>query len=410
MTRKPIRVAAAFCVAISLGAPLASPVGAQDNQQPVKIGVLTDMAGMYKDIMGPGSVLAAQMAVEDYGGKVLGRPVEIVSGDHQTKPDVGAAIARNWFDNNGIGVVVDVAQSAVALSVQEVARSRNMIVMHGVTGSPSITQEACIPTGFSWSLNAYAISAPLPKSLIEKGLDTFFFLAADYSFGKAMQDAATDAIKAAGGKVVGAVRFPQNNPDFSSFILQAMASKAKVLWLISAAEDTTTALKQAKEFGVVQGGQQIVVPLTYITNVHALGIEAVQGLTFATPFYWNRTPETRAWAMRFFARHQKMPTMDQAAVYSATLHYLKSVAAAQSTDGLKVADQIRKLPVDDFYVHNGSVRKDGWLMHPFYVASIKKPADVKEPWDYYNLLQTIPAEEAAQPLSQSRCPLVTQSN
>jgi branched-chain amino acid transport system substrate-binding protein len=350
------------------------------------------------------------MAIEDFGGKVLGRPIEVVSGDHQTKPDVGAAIARNWFDNNGIGVVVDVAQSAVALAVQEVARSRNMIVMHGVTGTPAITQEACTPTTFSWSLNAYAISAPLPRPLIEKGLDTFFFLAADYSFGKAMQDAATDAIKAAGGKVLGSVRFPQNNPDFSSFILQAMASKAKVLWLISAAEDTTNALKQAKEFGVVQSGLQIVVPLTYITNVHALGVEAVQGLTFATPFYWNRTPETRAWSTRFFERHGKMPTMDQAAVYSAMLHYLKAVAAANSTDGPKVADEIRNLPVNDFYVHNGSVRRDGWLVHDFYLATIKAPNEVKEPWDYYNILQTIPASVAAQPLSQSRCPLVTQSN
>jgi branched-chain amino acid transport system substrate-binding protein len=410
MTRKLVRLSTAFCMALLAGGSLAAPALAQDNQQPVKIGVLTDMAGMYKDIMGPGSVLAAQMAVEDFGGKVLGRPIEVISGDHQTKPDVGAAIARNWFDNNGVGVVVDVAQSAVALAVQEVARSRNMIVMHGVTGTPAITQEACTPTTFSWSLNAYAISAPLPRPLVEKGLDTFFFLAADYSFGKAMQDAAADAITAAGGKVLGSVRFPQNNPDFSSFILQAMASKAKVLWLISAAEDTTNALKQAKEFGVVQSGQQIVVPLTYITNVHALGIEAVQGLTFATPFYWNRTLETRAWSMRFFERHKKMPTMDQAAVYSATLHYLKAVAAAKSTDGPKVADQIRKLPVDDFYVHNGSVRKDGWLMHDFYLATIKKPNEVKEPWDYYNILQTIPADVAAQPLSQSRCPLVAQSN
>jgi branched-chain amino acid transport system substrate-binding protein len=407
MTRMPIRFLTACCLSLLIGGS-AAPALAADSQQPVKIGVLTDMAGMYKDIMGPGSVLAAQMAVEDFGGKLLGRPIEVISGDHQTKPDVGAAIARNWFDNNG--VVVDVAQSAVALAVQEVARSRNMIVMHGVTGTPAITQEACTPTTFSWSLNAYAISAPLPRPLVEKGLDTFFFLAADYSFGKAMQDAAADAITAAGGKVLGSVRFPQNNPDFSSFILQAMASKAKVLWLISAAEDTTNALKQAKEFGVVQSGQQIVVPLTYITNVHALGIEAVQGLTFATPFYWNRTPETRAWSMRFFERHKKMPTMDQAAVYSATLHYLKAVAAAKSTDGPKVAEQIRNLPVDDFYVHNGSVRKDGWLMHDFYLATIKKPNEVKEPWDYYNILQTIPADVAAQPLSQSRCPRVTQSN
>src|SRR6202790_2833287 len=332
-----------------MGGPLAPPSLADENQQPVKIGVLTDMAGMYKDIMGPGSLLAAQMAVEDFGGKVLGRPIQIVSGDHQAKADIGAAIARNWFDNQDVGVIVDIAQSAIALAVQDIARTRKKIIMHGVTGTPAITQEACTSTTFSWSLNAYAISAPLRSPLIKAGLDTFFFLAADYSFGKAMQDAATNAINAAGGKIVGSVRFPQNNPDFSSFILQATASKAKVLWLISAAEDTPNALKQAKEFGVGHSGQQIVVPLTYITNVHALGIDSVQGLTFATPFYWNRTPETRAFAARFFERHKKMPTMDQAAVYSATFHYLKAVAAAKSTDGLKVSDEIRDLLGNDLY-------------------------------------------------------------
>jgi branched-chain amino acid transport system substrate-binding protein len=409
MSKRPIRFSTAFCMWLLIGGPMLAPSLAEDVKQPVKIGVLTDMAGMYKDIMGPGSVLAAQMAVEDFGGRVLDRPVEVVVGDHQAKADIGVAIARNWFDNQGVDVIVDVAQSAIALAVQELARSRHKIIIHGVTGTPAITEEACTPTTFSWSLNAYAISAPLPRPLIESGLDTYFFLSADYSFGKAMEDAATKAIKAAGGKVLGSVRFPQNNSDFSSFILQATASKAKVLWLISAAGDTTTALKQAKEFGVVQGGQRIVVPLTYITNVHALGIDAVQGLTFATPFYWNRTSESRAWSERFFKRNNAMPTMDQAAVYSATLHYLKAVAAANSLDGLKVSDEIRKLPVNDFYVHNGSVRKDGWLMHDFYLASIKKPSDVKEPWDYYDILKTIPAEEAAQPLSESRCPLVTQS-
>lgn len=409
MPKRPIRFSTAFCMWLLIGGPMLAPSLAEDLKRPVKIGVLTDMAGMYKDIMGPGSLLAAQMAVEDFGGRVLDRPIEVVVGDHQAKADIGVAIARNWFDNQGVDVIVDVAQSAVALAVQELARSRHKIIIHGVTGTPAITEEACTPTTFSWSLNAYAISAPLPRPLIESGLDTYFFLSADYSFGKAMEDAATKAIKAAGGKVLGSVRFPQNNPDFSSFILQATASKAKVLWLISAAGDTTTALKQAKEFGVVQGGQHIVVPLTYITNVHALGIDVVQGLTFATPFYWNRTSESRAWSERFFKRHDAMPTMDQAAVYSATLHYLKAVAASNSLDGLKVSDEIRKLPVNDFYVHNGSVRKDGWLMHDFYIASIKKPGDVKEPWDYYDILKTIPAEEAAQPLSESRCPLVTQS-
>lgn len=399
----------ATVAALSLAVSLVTPLRAQNAQVPVRVGVLTDMSGMYRDIMGPGSVLAAQMAVKDFGGSVLGRPIEVVSGDHQAKADIGAGIARNWFDNDGADVIVDVAQSAVALAVQELARSHNKIVIHGVTGTPAITEEACTTTAFSWSLNAYAISAPLAKPLIEKGLDSFFFLSADYSFGKAMEDAATTAVKAAGGQVVGSVRFPQNNPDFSSFILQAQSSKAKVVWLISAAQDTTNALKQAREFGVAQGGQSIVVPLTYITNVHALGIENVQGLTFVTPFYWNRTPETRAWAERFFKVHHAMPTMDQAAVYSGTLHWLKSVAAAKTIDGRKVAEQMRKLPVDDMYVHGGSVRADGWLMHPFYVATIRKPNEVKEPWDYYRIEKTIPAEEAAMPLSHSSCPLVAQS-
>ncbi|SEE47575.1 ABC transporter substrate-binding protein [Bradyrhizobium erythrophlei] len=402
------RTITGVAIALLVGSAMLTPVQAEDVQ-PVRIGVLTDMSGMYRDIMGPGSVLATRMAVEDFGGKVLDRPIEVISGDHQAKADVGAAIARNWFDNGGADVIVDVAQSAVALAVQELARTRNKIVIHGVTGSPAITQQACAATAFSWSLNAYAISAPLPKPLIERGLDTFFFLSADYSFGKAMEDAAAGAIKAAGGKVLGSVRFPQNNPDFSSFLLQAVASKAKVIWLISAAEDTTNALKQAKEFGIAEGGQHIVVPLTYITNVHALGIANVQGLTFATPFYWDRTDKTRAWSERFFRQHHAMPTMDQAAVYSGTLHYLLAVAAARTLDGMKVADEIRKLPVNDMYVENGFVRADGWLMHPFYMASIKAPSEVKKPWDYYTIEKVIPASEAAQPLSESQCPLVAQS-
>jgi branched-chain amino acid transport system substrate-binding protein len=396
----------ALWFAITAGLLLGRPGLAADAGRPIRIGVLTDMAGMYHDIMGPGSVLAAQLAVADFGGSVLGRPVEVLFADHKAKADVGALVARDWFDNQDVDIIVDIAQSAVALAVQEVARSRNKILMHGVTGTPAITQEACAPTTFSWSLNAYAISAPLPRPLVQAGLDTFFFLSADYAFGTAMQDAATRAIEAAGGKVVGEVRFPQNNPDFSSFLLQAIASKAKVIWLISAAGDTTTALKQAKEFGISQGGQTLVVPLTYISNVHALGIEAVQGMTFATPFYWNRTPATRAWASRMFERLKIMPSMDHAAVYSATLHYLRAVAAANSNDPTIVSDYIRKLPVNDFYVENGTVRKDGWLMHDFYLARTKSPPEIKEPWDYYAILKTIPAEEAAQPLSESRCPLV----
>jgi branched-chain amino acid transport system substrate-binding protein len=396
-------------IALAASLLMAAPSLAEGNKPSVKVGVLTDMAGMYHDIMGPGSVLAAQLAVQDFGGSVLGRPIEVMSADHMAKADVGVTVARDWFDNQGVDVIVDIAQSAVALGVQELARARNKIVMHGVTGTPAITQEACTPTTFSWSLNAYAVSAPLPRPLVQSGLDSYFFLSADYAFGAAMQDAATRAIEAAGGKVLGSVRFPQNNPDFGSFLMQAMTSQAKVIWIISAAGDTTTALKQAKEFGISQNGQTLVVPLTYISNVHALGIGSVQGLTFATPFYWNRTPAARAWAKRMFDSLKMMPSMDHAAVYSATLHYLRAVAAAGTTDPQEVADQIRKLPVNDFYVENGVVRKDGWLMHDFYLARTKKPEEVKEPWDYYTILRTIPAEEAAQPLSESRCPLVKEN-
>ena len=406
MTRKPIRLSSAFCLWFLIGGPLAGPSLADEIPQPVKIGVLTDMAGMYKDIMGPGSVLAAQMAVDDFGGKVLGRPIEIVSGDHQTKPDVGAAIARNWFDNNGIGVVVDVAQSAVALAVQEVARSRSMIVMHGVTGTPAITQEACTPTTFSWSLNAYAISAPLPRPLIEKGLDTFFFLAADYSFGKAMQDAATDAIKAAGGKVVGSVRFPQNNPDFSSFILQAIASKAKVLWLISAAEDTTNALKQASEFDITQGGQKMIALLQEITDTHALGVKATQGLILTDAFYWDMNDETRAFSKRFLEKVGHMPTMIQAGLYSATMHYLKAIEAIGTDEAPKVMEQMRATPVNDFFARNGKIRIDGRMVHDMYLFEVKKPEESKGEWDLYKLIATVPGDEAFRPLDKGGCPLV----
>ncbi len=383
--------------------------GVAQDKGPVKIGVLTDMSGMFSDIMGPGSVLAAHMAVEDFGGKVLGRPIEIVTRDHQANPDIGAAIAREWFDRQNVQVIVDIAQSAVALAVQQIARERGKIVMHGVTGTPAITQQDCAPTAFSWSLNAHAINAPLPGPLIQQKLSTFFFITVDYALGKAMQDEATRAINAAGGKVLGSVRFPQNNADFSSYLLQAQASKAKVVWLITAAHDTTNALKQAQEFGIQRGGQHIVVPLVYITNVHALGLKDTAGLTFITPFYWNRNAETRAWSERFFKQHDAMPTMDQAAVYSATLHFLRAVAAAKSLDSMAVAKEIRVLPVHDFYVPNGQVRADGWLMHDFYLARVKNAAEVTEPWDYYQILQTIPAQAAAQPLAESLCPLVKHS-
>lgn len=385
--------------------PLAA-VGQVSASDPVKVGVLTDMSGMYRDIMGPGSVVAARLAIADFGGQMLGRPIELISADHQAKPDLGSDIARQWYDTEHVTAIVDVAQSAVALAVQEVARERKKIAMYGVVGSPAITQEACAATTFSWSLNAYALNAPLPPLLIKQGLDSFYFITVDYSFGKSMQDEATRSIKAANGKVVGGLLFPQHNADFSSFLLQAKASGAKVIYLISAAEDTTTALKQAREFHIASSSQRIVTPLTYITNVHALGLEEAKNSTFLTPFYWDRTPETRAFSARFEKERGAMPTMDHAAVYSATLHYLQAVKAAGTTDSATVAKFMHSMPVHDFYVPNGSVREDGWLMHDFYLAQVKSPEQSRYPWDYYTILKTIPAAEAALPLSESKCPLV----
>ncbi len=395
-------------VAATLLTPLAA-AGQTQAGDPVKLGVLTDMSGMYRDIMGPGSIVAARLAIEDFGGQALGRPIELISADHQAKPDIGSGIARQWYDTEHVTAIVDVAQSAVALGVQEVARERHKIAMYGVVGSPAITQAACAYTTFSWSLNAYALNAPLPPVLIKQGLDSFYFITVDYSFGQSMQDEATRAIKAAGGRIVGGVLFPQHNADFSSFLLQAKASGAKVIYLISAAEDTTTALKQAREFGIAGSDQRIVTPLTYISNVHALGLDEVQGSTFLTPFYWDRTPETRAFAARFAKERQAMPTMDHAAVYSATLHYLRAVQAAGTTDAVAVAKAMHAMPVHDFYVPDGTVREDGWLMHDFYLAQVKSPGQSRFPWDYYTILGTIPAADTASPLSESKCPLVKHS-
>jgi len=394
--------------AATLLTPLAA-TGQTPASDPVKIGVLTDMSGMYRDIMGPGSIVAAKLAIADFGGQVLGRPIDLISADHQAKPDIGSGIARQWYDTEHVTAIVDVAQSAVALAVQEVARERQKIAMYGVVGSPAITQEACAPTTFSWSLNAYAINAPLPPVLIKQGLDSFYFITVDYSFGQSMQNEARRAIKAAGGKIVGSVLFPQHNADFSSFLLQAKASGAKVIYLISAAEDTTTALKQASEFNIAGNDQRIVTPLTYISNVHALGLNEVKNSIFLTPFYWDRTAETRAFSARFEKERGAMPTMDHAAVYSATLHYLQAVQAAGTTDGATVARFMHSMPVHDFYAPNGMVREDGWLMHDFYLAQVKSPEQSRYPWDYYAILKTIPAADAASPLSESKCPLVKHS-
>src|SRR6185437_3810681 len=388
-----------------LAAPLPAAV-AQISDGVVKIGVLNDQSGLYADLGGPGSVIAAQMAVEDFGGTVLGKPIEIVSADHQNKADIGASIARQWFDADKVDMAIDFDNSAVALAVEQLAKERNRIAIATAVGTTDFTGKACSPTGISWTYDSYALTTSLARAVMKKGLDTWFFLTVDYAFGHSLEADTTRAVLASGGKIVGSVRHPLNTADFSSYLLQAKASGAKVVALANGGGDMINATKQANEFGLPQGGQTVVSLLIFITDVHSLGLQAAQGLTFVTAFYWDRDDETRAWSKRFFARHQAMPTMPQASVYSAIQHYLKAIAAAGTDETTAVMKKMRELPVNDFYARNGHIRIDGRLMHDMYLAQVKSPAESKGPWDYYKILGTVPAEQAFRSLEEGGCPLV----
>ena len=376
------------------------------NAAPVRIGVLNDQSGPYAEIQGMGTVIATRMAVEEFGGSVLGRPIEILVGDHLLKPDVGSLIVRRWIDEQDVRVVVEVANAAVALAVQEIVRQKNRIAIYSSLGTTEINQKACSRNGLGWLYDPHVLSAGTAQVLVKQGYDTWFFVEADYSFGRSMEEEATKAILASGGRVLGSIRFPQNTPDFSAYLLQAAASGSKVVSIISGGADTVNALKQASEFGLRSGGRVFTVPLVFLTDVKAMGLETAQGLQFVTAFYWDRTPETRAWSRRFLARHGAMPTMSQASMYSGVLHYLKAVAAAGTVDTDPVLAAMRSLPVNDMYAQNGWIRADSRLMHDFYLVKIKSPAESKEMWDYYDILQTIPAERAYSSLAESVCPLV----
>lgn len=393
-------------LAVATGAVGASTVSARAAASPLRIGVLNDQSGDYADIEGKGSVVAARMAVEDFGGSVLGRPIEILTGDHQNKPDVGSTIVRKWFDVEGVEMVAEVGHSAVALAVQEIAREKNKLVIYGAVGTTEITQRACSPNGIAWLYDARALASGPPHALVKQGLDTWFFLTVNFNFGHATQAEVTKAVNASGGKVVGSALFPQFTADFSSYLLQAQASKAKVISFIASGSDNINGLKQAREFGLMDSGIAITVPLLWITDVRSMGLELAQGLTFIETFYWDRNDETRAWSKRFFDRHGAMPTGTQASAYSGIFQYLKAVAAAGSSETRPVIDKLRSMPLNDVFVKNGWIRDDMRLMHDFYLAQVKKPAESKGPWDYYNLLQTIPPEVAFAPLSESLCPLV----
>jgi branched-chain amino acid transport system substrate-binding protein len=376
-------------------------------QQPVRIGVMTDLNGMVADISGPGSVVAAKLAVEDFGPTVLGRPIEVIAGDHQNKPDVGASMARQWFDRDGVGAILDLPNSSVALAVETIAKERQKIIITSAGLSVDITGKNCMPTAFQWASDTYALAHGVGDAVVKAGGKTWFFLTADYVFGKNLAADATDAVTKAGGSVLGQVLHPFDAPDFSTYLLAAKASGAQVVGLANGAGDTVNSIKQAHEFGIDAGGQRIAALLLYVTDVNAIGLDTAKGIYLVNSFYWDMDDATRAFAKRFAARHQgRMPTFTQAAVYSGVLHYLRAIQAAGTDDGPAVAAKMKELPVEDFYTHGAKVRADGRVMRDHYLFQVKSPAESKAQWDYFKLLATIPGAQAVRPVADNPCPLL----
>ena len=376
----------------------------------VKIGLIEDMSSIYADITGVGAVTAAKMAVEDFGGKVLGKPIEVVSADHQNKADIASATARDWFDNQHVDALMDVAASATALAAIEVAKSKNKIVVLNGPGAARITNEACTPVSVHYTYDNYALSHGTGAAMVKEGYDTWFFITADYAFGRDLEQNTAAVVKTSGGQVLGSVRVPINTSDFSSALLQAQSSKAKVIGLANAGADTTNAIKQAAEFGIVRGGQKLAGLLVFINDVNTLGLKTAQGMLLTNAFYWDRNDESRAWAQRYFQRMNRMPNMTQAGIYSATMHYLKAVEAAGTDETQAVMDKMRATPINDFFAKDGRIRADGRMVHDMYLYEVKKPEESKGAWDYYKLVATIPAEQAFLPLAESKCPLVKKAD
>ncbi|WP_439499555.1 ABC transporter substrate-binding protein [Bosea sp. (in: a-proteobacteria)] len=391
--------------ATGLGALMASPALAQ--QISVKAGVLNDRSGLYADLAGEGSVIAARMAVEDFKAADKGIKVEIISADHQNKPDVGSTIARQWYDQDGVDLILDVPTSSVALAVSQITKEKNKVHINSGAASSDLTGKACNANTIHWTYDTYALAQGTGGAMVKAGGDTWFFLTADYAFGHALERDTAAIVTKNGGKVLGAVRTPFPGTDFSSFLLQAQASKAKVIGLANAGGDTINSIKQAGEFGITAGGQKLAGLLVFASDVHALGLQTAQGLVLTEAFYWDTNDGTRAWSERFAKQNGgKKPTMVQAGVYSGLLHYLKAVEAAKSKDPAAVVAKMKELPTDDPLFGKGSVRPDGRKMHDMYLFEVKKPSESKGPWDYYKQIAVLPAEQAFRPLSESECPLV----
>jgi branched-chain amino acid transport system substrate-binding protein len=387
--------------AVAIGGLLiAVPASAQG----VKIGILNDQSGVYADYGGKYSVEAAKMAIEDFGGTVLGEKIELITGDHQNKPDLAASIARRWYDVEHVDMITELTTSSVALAVQELSKEKKKIDIVVGAATSRITGDACTPYGFHWAFDTHALAVGTGGALVKAGGDSWFFLTADYAFGYALEKDTSEIVTASGGKVLGSVRIPLNSSDFSSFLLQAQSSKAKVIGLANAGLDTTNSIKQAAEFGIVNGGQKLAALLMTLAEVNGLGLQAAQGLVLTEGFYWDRDDKSRAFGERFMQRTGRMPNMIQAGTYSATLQYLKAVKAAGTKDSDAVVKKLKELPVDDAFAQ-GKVLENGRMVHDLYLFEVKKPSESKKPWDYYKQLAVVPGDKAFPSAKDSGCPL-----
>lgn len=396
-------------LAVAAGLALAGPAYAQTkiSDDVVKIGVLTDMSGQFSHEAGDGSVTAVKMAVEDFGGTILGKPIEVIVADHQNRNEVAIAKAREWYDVGKVDMIANLINSSIALAVTNVAQEKNKVAIVNGSGSSRLTGDSCTPNSIHYAYDTYALAQGTGKALIKEGLNSWYFLTADYAFGHALEGDTANVVKANNGTVIGSIRYPIDTADHSSFLLQAQASKAKVVAVAGSGTTFINAVKSAKDFGLTDGGKQTIAGLlVWITDIDSMGLTTAQGLVLTNGFYWDRDEETRAFSKKFFAKMKRMPHMGDAGDYSSTMHYLNAIKAAGTDDAKTVMAKMREMPVNDFFAKNGRVREDGRFIHDMYVYEVKKPSESKYPWDYYKLRATIPGDEAFRPLSESKCPLV----
>ncbi len=398
-----MRIAAAAAATMLM----VSAANAQVSDDVVKIGVMTDMSGQFSHESGEGSVTAVKMAVEDFGGKVLGKPIEVVVADHQNRNEVAIAKAREWYDVDKVDIIANLINSSIALAVTNVAQEKSRIAIVNGSGSSRLTGDSCTPNSIHYAYDTYALAQGTGKALIKEGLNSWYFLTADYAFGHALEADTASVVKANGGTVVGSIRYPIDTADHSSFLLQAQASNAKVVAIAGSGTTFINAVKSAKDFGLADDGKQTIAGLlVWITDIHSMGLQTAQGLVLTNGFYWDRDEETRAFSKRFFERMKRMPHMGDAGDYSSTMHYLNAIKAAGTDDAKTVMAKMREMPVNDFFAKNGRIREDGRFVHDMYVYEVKKPSESKYDWDYYKLRAVIPGGEAYRPLSESKCPLI----